>query len=156
MPVRVLFVCLGNICRSPMAEAVFQHHVDAAGLGDAIQVDSAGTSDWHTGESAHRGTLHVLRQHGIDYAGRARTVSPRDFERFDYILAMDDSNLANLRRLMPEGSRAKVHMFLDYAPDASSREVPDPYYDGRFEEVYQLVEQGARGLLEHIRREKGL
>ena len=156
MPVRVLFVCLGNICRSPMAEAVFQHYVDEADLSDAIQVDSAGTSDWHAGEGAHRGTLQVLRQHGIDYAGRARQISPRDFEQFDYILAMDRSNLADLRRLIPAEARAELRTFMDYAPDAPTRDVPDPYYNGRFEEVYQLVQQGARGLLEHIRREKGL
>jgi protein-tyrosine phosphatase len=156
MTVRVLFVCLGNICRSPMAEGVFQQLVDEAGLSDQIEVDSAGTSRWHIGESAHRGTRGVLRQHGIAYDGRARQVTSRDFDQFDYILAMDDSNLSDLRRMVPNGSQAVVRRFLDFADDVPTREVPDPYYDGRFEDVYKLVRQGAESLLAHIRAEKGL
>jgi protein-tyrosine phosphatase len=156
MTVRVLFVCLGNICRSPMAEAVFQHLVDEAGLHDAIHVDSAGTSDWHVGERAHHGTRRVLRAHGIDYDGRSRQITAADFIHFDYILAMDDSNLDDLRAMLPENSRAVVARFLDFAPDLPEREVPDPYFDGRFEAVYTLVVQGAQALLDHIRREKGL
>jgi len=156
MPVRVLFVCLGNICRSPMAEGVLRHLVDEAGLSDRIEVDSAGTSSWHIGESAHRGTRNVLRQHGIAYDGRARQITPRDFDQFDYILAMDDANLADLRAMLPNGSQAVVRRFLDFADGITTREVPDPYYDGRFEEVYKLVRQGAEGLLAHIRAEQGL
>jgi protein-tyrosine phosphatase len=156
MPVRVLMVCLGNICRSPMAEAVFRHRVAEAGLSDEIVVDSAGTSSWHVGENAHRGTRNVLRKHGIQYAGRARQITPHDFALFDYILAMDNSNFSDLKRMLPDDSRAFVGRFIDFAEDAGINEVPDPYYDGRFEEAYALVTQAADGLLAHIREEKGL
>jgi protein-tyrosine phosphatase len=156
MPVRVLMVCLGNICRSPMAEAVFRHRVAEAGLGEQIVVDSAGTSSWHVGENAHRGTRNVLRKHGIQYEGRSRQITPHDFSLFDYILAMDNANLSNLKRMLPDDSRAVVGRFMDFAEDAGTNEVPDPYYDGRFEEVYALVNQAADGLLAHIREEKGL
>jgi protein-tyrosine phosphatase len=156
MTVSVLFVCLGNICRSPMAEAVFQRLVDEAGLHGAIGVDSAGTGDWHIGERAHHATRRVLRKHGIEYDGRSRQITADDFSHFDYILAMDDANLADLRAMLPEDSRAVIGRFLDFAPDLPFREVPDPYYDGRFEAVYALVVQGAQALLDHIRQEKGL
>jgi protein-tyrosine phosphatase len=156
MPVRVLMVCLGNICRSPMAEAVFRHRVAEAGLSDEIVVDSAGTSNWHVGENAHRGTRNVLRKHGIQYTGRARQITPHDFTLFDYILAMDNSNFSDLKRMLPDDSRAFVGRFMDFAEDTGTNEVPDPYYDGRFEEAYALVTQAADGLLAHIREEKGL
>ncbi len=156
MTVRVLFVCLGNICRSPMAEAVFQHLVDEAGLGDQIEIDSAGTGGWHTGEPAHRGTRRVLHLHGIEYTGSARQIESRDFSRFDYVLAMDNSNLSDLRRLRPAHSPAVLQRFLDFLPDAPTREVPDPYYDGNFEGVYDLVRAGAEALLLRIRQDKEL
>jgi protein-tyrosine phosphatase len=154
--VRVLFVCLGNICRSPMAEGVFQHLVNDAGLGDAIVVDSAGTGSWHVGESAHRGTRKILADNGIDYRGRARQVSRPDFNNFDYILAMDHDNLMNLKSMARNGAAAEIRLFMDYAPDAGAREVPDPYYNGRFDVVYDLVLQAATGLLAHIREKHSL
>jgi protein-tyrosine phosphatase len=139
-----------------MAEAVFQHLVDEAGLGDQIEIDSAGTGNWHTGEPAHRGTRRVLHLHGIEYTGSARQIAQADFSRFDYILAMDNANLSDLRRMMPADHSVVLKRFLDLTPDAPTREVPDPYYDGNFEGVYDLVRVGAEALLAYIRQEKGL
>ncbi|MCZ7542176.1 MAG: low molecular weight phosphotyrosine protein phosphatase [Anaerolineae bacterium] len=154
--VRVLFVCLGNICRSPMAEGVFSHLVKEAGLGDRIVVDSAGTGDWHIGERAHPGTRDILKQHDIDYDGRARQLTDADLGAFDYILAMDRNNLADLRARANGATPAEIRLFLDYAEGVNEREVPDPYYSGRFEEVYRLVRAAAEGLLDHIRARHGL
>jgi protein-tyrosine phosphatase len=146
---------MGNICRSPMAEAVFRHQVAEAGLGDRFVVDSAGTGAWHVGEPPHRGTLAVLARHGVD-AGpqRARQLTPEDFGRFDYILAMDEENLSEMRRFL-RGPHAHVGLLLDYAPELAEREVPDPYYSGGFDHVFHLVEAGCRGLLAHLREREG-
>ncbi|KAA3662838.1 MAG: low molecular weight phosphotyrosine protein phosphatase [Chloroflexi bacterium] len=155
MTVNVLFVCLGNICRSPMAEAVFQKLVDDAGLSDQIIVDSAGTGSWHLGEQAHSGTRRILQQHGITYEGRARKVRDSDMKNEStYIIAMDDSNMSDLMRLY--GEHPRLYRLLDFATNAAEKNVPDPYYSGNFEIVYQLVSDGSRGLLATIRREEGL
>lgn len=154
MPVNVLFVCLGNICRSPMAEGVFQKMVDEAGLSDQIKVDSAGTGSWHVGERAHRGTQRILRQHGIDYNGRARQVSAADIQDDTYVVAMDESNMNDLRRKF--GDHDRLYRLLDFASGTDEKNVPDPYYTNNFEYVYQLVEDGCRGLLATIRQEEGL
>jgi protein-tyrosine phosphatase len=153
MTVKVLFVCSGNICRSPMAEAVFQDKVNKAGLSDFITADSVGTGSWHVGEHAHRGTLTVLRKHGIPYNGRARQLTRADLQTFDYVLAMDADNLRAISRLARE-SRAEIALFLSYAHTSGmcqQTQVPDPYYDDRFDLVYDLVTTGADALLAHIR-----
>lgn len=154
MTVRVLFVCLGNICRSPMADGVFQQLVEDAGLSDQILVDSAGTSSWHVGEQAHSGTRRILKQHGIRYNGRSRQVTHQDMaDNSTYIIAMDENNLNDLRRTF--GSHPRLYRLLDFAANTHEKNVPDPYYQGNFEYVYQLVLDGCTGLLETIRRQEG-
>ena len=151
--VRVLFVCTGNICRSPMAEAIFRDIVKKAKLDDKFEVKSAGTGQWHVGERPHRGTREVLLRHAIDVNGMvAKQVTNDDLSHFDYIIAMDNENLADLRTFKVDS--AKLSRLLDYASGINARDVPDPYYDGRFELVYELVRIGAEGLLTRIREEK--
>ena len=153
--VNVLFVCLGNICRSPMAEGVFRARVSEAGLSDRIAIDSAGTGDWHIGQPPDPRAQRSARQRGIDLSGlRARQAGSADFDRFDHVLAMDRANLADLARLCPAGREDRLRLFLDFAADTKGLDVPDPYYGGAagFERVLDLVDAGARGLLDHIRR----
>ena len=154
MPLRVVFVCLGNICRSPMAEAIFKDMVDNAGLADEIVVDSVGTGNWHVGERPHPGTQEVLRAHSISFDHRARQIQASDLQGADYLIAMDRSNLADIRRLGP--TDAEVGLLLDYAEGVDETDVPDPYYSGGFDRVYRLVEAGCRGLLQHIREKEGI
>jgi protein-tyrosine phosphatase len=152
--INVLFVCTGNICRSPMAEAVFMHLVRDASLADVIDADSAGTIGYHTGETAHSGTLNILKKHGIPYNGRARRLTASDADRFDYLIAMDDEHLRALRAM--ENSNSSIARLLDYAPQQPIREVPDPYYNGGFPQVYDLVLAGSQGLLAQVRKENNL
>lgn len=155
---RVLFVCLGNICRSPMAEGVFRHLVQQTGLADRFEIESVGTGNWHVGEPPHRGTQRQLRARGIDLSHkRARQVTSRDVETANYVIAMDRSNLRNLQRYDLDGQLDhKVYLLLDFAEDVDIQDVPDPYYEGEFDRVYELVEAGCRGLLDYIREEEGL
>lgn len=154
MTVKVTFVCLGNICRSPMAEGVFQAMVNEAGLQDEILVDSAGTSGYHVGEQAHRGTRSELKKHGIGYNGRSRQISATDNQPHTYLIAMDESNLSDLNSVF--GQREKTYRLLDFATQTNEKDVPDPYYVGGFDYVYSLVADGCTGLLAFIRQEEGL
>ena len=150
---RILFVCLGNICRSPTAEGVLRAIAAKEFPGLALEVDSAGTADFHVGEPPDRRTVAAARRRGYDLAGlRARQVQPADFSRFDYVLAMDRANLEGLENLRPKDASAHVSLFLEFSPDASTREVPDPYYGGveEFERVLDLCESAARGLLNRL------
>jgi protein-tyrosine phosphatase len=155
--VKVLFVCLGNICRSPMAEAVFRDLVKKEGLEDKIMIDSAGTGNWHIGKPPHRGTQQILSKYNIDFEGiRARQVSEDDVESFDYIIAMDVENLGNLRRLAGYKKTGFIGRLLDFVPDSDVADVPDPYYTGNFDEVYELIQKGCKNLLETIKKEHHL
>lgn len=152
--IKVLFVCMGNICRSPTAEAVFRHYVESAGLSENILIDSAGTHDYHIGDPPDLRTQRAARQRGYDMSGlRGRQVEAGDFHRFDYVLAMDHANLAILQRITPPDSDTRAKLFLEYARHHAEREVPDPYYGGEdgFERVLDMVEDAAQGLLQEIR-----
>jgi protein-tyrosine phosphatase len=139
-----------------MAEAVFRAMVREAGLAGRILIDSAGTGGWHAGERPHAGTLAVLRRNGIDPGDqRARQLATADFAQFSDLIAMDDENLADIARAYP-AARERARLLLDFAPAAGAREVPDPYYNGGFDEVYDLVTAGCRGLLQHIREREQL
>ncbi|MGB0468500.1 MAG: low molecular weight protein-tyrosine-phosphatase [Pontibacterium sp.] len=152
---RVLFVCLGNICRSPTAHGVFQDLLNITGLGAQVVVDSAGTAAFHIGKAPDSRSVAAAKQRGYDLSGlRARQVSAADFNRFDYILAMDSSNLANLEALCPDDYRGHLGLFLDFTA-LEGHEVPDPYYGGQngFDHVLDLVESASEGLLCRLRKE---
>jgi protein-tyrosine phosphatase len=155
MTQRVLFVCLGNICRSPTAEAVFRSLLAREGGGLAVEVDSAGTHAYHTGDPPDPRAIEAAARRGIDMTSlRARMVGPEDFARFDLVLAMDQQNFRRLQRLAPAEQRHRLRLFLEFAPALGRRDVPDPYYGGAtgFEEVLDLVEEASRGLLAALRQ----
>lgn len=150
---RVLFVCLGNICRSPTAEGVFRKKVQEMGLEALIDIDSAGTANWHTGKSPDSRSISFAKRRGYDLTAlRARQVTAEDFHQFDYILAMDNENLTNLRALKPDSFQGHLGLFLDYAAEVAIKEVPDPYYGGDegFDHVVDLIETASRGLLKEL------
>jgi protein-tyrosine phosphatase len=155
-PIALSFVCMGNICRSPTAEAVMRHLVRQAGVGHLITVDSAGTGAWHVGEERDRRSRAVASRRGMPISGEARQFSRADFDRFDLVLALDQDNERDLRRLAPsDQARAKIHLLRSFEPDAApDAEVPDPYYGGPegFERVFDICLDACRGLLEHLRR----
>jgi len=153
-PTSVLFVCMGNICRSPLAEGVFRHLVEADGLGDAFVIDSAGTGAWHVGDAPDPRSVEVAAAHGVRLEGRARQVTPEDLLRFDVVVAMDRDNLAALRELADAGGgTARVRLLRAFDPTADGDEVPDPYYGGAsgFERVYRMVHAACEGLLAELR-----
>ncbi len=156
MKVKVLFVCMGNICRSPLAHGLFQHLVSESELDAFIEIDSAGTHAYHVGEPPDPRSQETALKRGIDLSEqRGRKVAANDFEEFDYILAMDRNNLSILQSLCPPQQCDKLKLFLDFAPQMNETEVPDPYYGGAsgFENVFNLVDAAARGLLSHIREQ---
>lgn len=152
--IKVLFVCTGNICRSPTAEGVFRALVENHGLSDHIMVDSAGTHAYHVGEPPDSRSAAAARKRGIDLSNqRARKVKASDFDDFDLLLAMDRSHQQSLIQLCPKAREDRVRLFLSFAPELGLRDVPDPYYgagDG-FERVLDMIEAGSRGLLDHVR-----
>jgi protein-tyrosine phosphatase len=148
---------MGNICRSPMAEAIFSHLVEEASLSDRFEIDSVGTISYHVGEPAHPGTRRVLAQHGIESHSISRKINATDLAEADYVIAMDRDNLHDLQTMahrMPVDGH--LHLLLEFAGNAPTQDVPDPYYSDNFEYVYRLVESGCWGLLAHIRQEKGI
>jgi protein-tyrosine phosphatase len=152
-----LFVCLGNICRSPTAEGVMRHVVSEAGMGERVLLDSAGTGSWHTGSAPDARATAAAKAKGVALSGQARQVSADDIEEFDLILAMDRANLRDLQALAPDGEGAgKVRLLREFDPAGAGDgdlDVPDPYYgaSGGFEEVFDLVDAACRGLLDEIR-----
>lgn len=149
----ILFVCLGNICRSPTAEGVFRARAARAGLADHLEIDSAGTGDWHVGHPPDRRAIAAAASRGYDLAGlRARQVATSDFHRFGWILAMDHANLRDLAALRPRAFEGHLGLFLDVAPELDVREVPDPYYGGAdgFERVLDLIETASDALIERV------
>jgi len=147
----VLFVCLGNICRSPLAEGVFRHLAEARGLGDAFQVDSGGTGAWHVGEPPDRRSVEVARHRGISLNGRARKVQPEDLRRFAWIIAMDRENLEDLQALAAAHDvTPRIHLLREFDPAGGGDDVPDPYYGGPdgFENVFRMVYRSCDALLD--------
>jgi len=156
--IKVLFVCMGNICRSPTAQGQFQKLVNEQGLGQSVLVDSAGTHSYHIGSPPDARSQAMAKQRGVDLSKlRSRLFVSNDFVEFDYLLGMDDGNIANMSAIRPDNARAKLQLMLDYSSSYSRREVPDPYfgYDG-FDMVFDMIDDAARGLLEHIRAEHNL
>ena len=153
---KVLFVCLGNICRSPSAEGVFRKLVEDAGLRDTIKTDSVGTGNWHIGHPPDSRAIQAAAERGIDISDlRARQLSQTDTVEFDYILAMDNQNLADIEHIADQQHHNKIHLFLDFAQDYEELEVPDPYYGGNqgFDNVLDMIENAAAGLLTTIQKQ---
>lgn len=153
--IHVLFVCLGNICRSPMAEAVMRDLIEKEHLQEKIIVDSAATSSWHIGEPPYSGTQDKLREYGISTEGmQSRQLHKQDFEQFDYLIGMDENNIRNMHTMLGQSNSPKIFRLLDLTDHR--KDVPDPYYTGDFQETYDLVLDGCQALLEKLKRENNL
>jgi protein-tyrosine phosphatase len=153
--VRVLFVCMGNICRSPTAEGVFRKLVQEAGLEHKVEIASAGTHAYHVGEPPDTRAQEAARRRGFDLSNqRARHATREHIKQFDYVVAMDSDNYEDLLDICPDGCETKIRMFLEFAPTRPEREVPDPYFggDAGFDRVLDMVEEASRGLLDDIRK----
>ncbi len=153
---RILFVCLGNICRSPMAEGVFRRVVDEASTTHLFEIDSAGMGDWHKGQAPDHRAQSAAAARGIDISEQAsRKIELEDFEDFDLVVAMDGSNIADLYEIAPLSARSKIRRFLDYAPHVDAEDVPDPYFGGTagFDHALDLIEAAAQGLLAALMRD---
>jgi protein-tyrosine phosphatase len=148
--IKVLFVCYANICRSPMAEGIFQHLLEKNALTEKVSTDSAGTHS-NGGKSAHPNTLEVLTENGIAYSGISRRLTVEDFYQYDYILAMDKENLHSIRALQPDDTKATIALLLDYAQNLPFREVADPYVTGRYHDTFDVLENGLQGFLKALR-----
>ncbi|MBO2536822.1 low molecular weight protein-tyrosine-phosphatase [Rummeliibacillus suwonensis] len=154
MKIGILFVCLGNICRSPMAEAIFRSLVQELEIEDQFDIDSAGTGDWHIGDGPHQGTVQKLAEHNISTEGMySRQLRLEDYDRFDYIVCMDNSNIENALPMLGQPESSKVFRLLDLLKDP--KDVPDPYFTGDFEETYQLCVEGCKALLQKIKEDGG-
>jgi protein-tyrosine phosphatase len=157
MEISVLFVCLGNICRSPLAEGIFQSLVDEAGLSHLFKVDSAGTGSWHVGEPPDPRAQGVARENGVRLLGRARRLAAADLATFDWVVAMDRSNRSSIESLSGPSDAARIHLLREFDPEAGDPDVPDPYYGGPggFQEVFDIVDRSCRVLLDHVLEESG-
>ena len=154
---RILFICLGNICRSPMAEGVFRRVAEEEGLIDRFEIDSAGLGDWHIGQAPDHRAQKAARSRGVDISNQsARQVVDEDFDGFDLLLVMDGANLAELKARAPHEARAKIRCFLDFAPHVGTSDVPDPFFGGAdgFDHALDLIEAAARGLLASLTGEE--
>lgn len=152
-PTSVLFVCLGNICRSPLAEGVFQHLAEQKGMGEQFRVESAGTGSWHVGDTPDERSQEVAARHGISLDSRARQVRPEDLEEFDWVVVMDRDNLRTLERMRDaRGGDRRIHLLRSFDDQGDGDEVPDPYYGGPggFDDVYEMVRRSCENLLEHV------
>ncbi len=157
-PTSILFVCLGNICRSPLAEGVFQHLVRERGLADRFVIESAGTGSWHVGEAPDERSVAVAEKHGITLESRARQIAPEDLDRFDYVVVMDRDNQRTLERMRDaRGGEKDIHLLRDFDHEGDGDEVPDPYYGGPggFDTVYEMVRRSCEGLLARVTETAG-
>ena len=151
MKTRVLFVCMGNICRSPTAEGIFRSIVSKQELSDFFEIDSAGTHAYHIGNPPDSRSQKTARKHGVDLSNqRARKIHESDFFYYDYIIAMDTDNIEILRSICPANSQSQIKLLLDYRPDSSFPSVPDPYFEGKFDEVFEMVHSACTAFLENL------